>query len=184
MRNSKIEDKSTHQEIKEYLAEKNKQESLVLRFSRVIIPIVAILLVLIAIIFSLQKKDMPLKISDQEALDRGLIKSMGGRVISVDTTQNQFIIDISEFVKKKRYIIIVGKDTNFSSIQFNTSPVNAETLDFLEEKVETIATEMPRGFLSFGMIKGGMRVEVQFADYINLDTASLLVADKVIIFRD
>ena len=184
MKTSKIKDKSTHQMIKEYLAEKNRQDSLIWRVYRIGMPVVAILLISVAIGSALLKKDVIKPgVNEQNAFAQGLIKSMGGRIVSIDARKREFIVTPNWLVGTQHYTITVQKDTDFMMRRFLNPDTPVRRSGVVGED-ESIPVALPLEPSSFEMLHNGMDVEVQFQERLNVDTIGILAAKRVVIVKD
>ncbi len=121
-----------------------------------------------------------------EAVLAGKIEMFGGYIESVDHNADTFVLDIDPLGEHKRYTITLNRSTQFfvyyppKSIVpeeelITRTPGDRQEMPLSEPRTETASRDV---------LQAGANADVYFGAFLYVDSASRLVADKVVIVKN
>lgn len=115
--------------------------------------------------------------AEEKAMRAGLSRMIAGRIESIDKDQRSFVVNIDPYGDNKTYTILTANNTGYSMMY--EDPIDPEAID--EEDFAGNIREPEMIETEFEFIEVGRSAEVHFAQRMDLDTASKLVAQKIVI---
>lgn len=120
---------------------------------------------------------------ENNAITKGEMRTMGGRVIEVDTDKKMFVIDTDPLGQSKKYNIYVNEKTEFGALIFKIKKTNAEVVGGypVYDSESFKRPEPERRDATFSDIEIGAGVEVVFEDRVDVDGRDKLKAQSVLL---
>lgn len=138
------------------------------------------------------RKELPMSMEEKEKQEivEGLIKSIGGKIVSVDQGKRQVVITLNEFLDTEHYTIETTEDTVFSIAEFQKPNTNSninnssfgQALE-VDKLVKGPALKSKGREVSFEALRKGLQIEVRFSQRLIPNTAVSLIAKEVIIIK-
>ena len=111
---------------------------------------------------------------EERAMRAGLSKMIAGRIESIDKDQKSFVVDIDPLGDHKTYVISTVNGTGYLMMANEDFTDQATIGEEIIREPEMTKTE-------FKFLEVGRSVEVHFVQRIDVDIASRLVAQKIVI---
>ncbi|MEA2007027.1 MAG: hypothetical protein U9O20_02615 [Patescibacteria group bacterium] len=110
-----------------------------------------------------------------EDIKKGLDKTIGGKIESIDLDRKNFVVDLDVFGNHKRYTIYVDEGTELKMTYIDSRIVkpNEEGLESSEQVTEKIFD------IEFDELKVGVDAHIKFAKRLDIDKEDILTATKV-----